>query len=278
MSPSLPPNLRVLSSLPSDHSGFDLSSDRFVHALHRAEEGHFWYRARNAFLARHLAFLGASPPDRILDLGCGSGCVAAHLARLGYRVTGVDGHLPLLRCAAQRAPEASFLLHDLAQGVAPLQTDGGTDIVGLFDVIEHLDDPALALRQALSLLRPGGLLVGTVPAMMALWSQVDVQAGHRLRYDPEGLHRLLASISGGWLLEILPFHRILVPMIWLQRRLVVKENDAAATSERNLAIPPAPINWALEAALRWEDALHPWLCRMPLPGASLWFALRKEPG
>ncbi len=275
MSPDLPANLRLLSALPADHGGFDLSSDRFVDALNRAEDMHFWHRARNALLARRLASLGAAPPDRILDLGCGSGCVAAHLARLGYRVTGVDGHLPLLLRAAQRAPGATFLLHDLARGVEPIRLDGGADVVGLFDVIEHLDDPFDAVRQALTLLRPGGLLVGTVPAMMALWSQVDAQAGHRLRYERAGLTSLLARIPGGWLLEVVPFNRSLVPMLWVQRRLVVKEGDAAATSERNLAIPPGPINRALEAVLRGEEALAPWLSRTPLPGASLWFALRK---
>jgi hypothetical protein len=111
--------------------------------------------------------------------------------------------------------------------------------------------------------------------MMALWSQVDVQAGHRLRYERGGLTALLAEIPGGRLLEVVPFNRLLVPMLWVQRRLVVKEGDAAATSERNLAIPPGPINRALEAALRGEEALAPWLSRTSLPGASLWFALRR---
>ncbi|MCU0655363.1 MAG: class I SAM-dependent methyltransferase [Polyangiaceae bacterium] len=274
MSAALPPNLRVLSSLSPDHARFDLSSERFVAALHRAEDAHFWHRARNALIARRLRALGAPPPARLLDLGCGSGCVSAHLAALGYQVTGVDGHLPLLRQAAARAPDARFLLHDLAQGVEALSTEH-PDIVGLFDVIEHLVSPGEALQRALSLLRPGGLLVGTVPAMMALWSPVDEQAGHVLRYERGQLAALLEGVEGARVLEVAPFNRLLVPMMWVQRRLVVKQGDAAATSERNLAVPPAPVNEALRGALQAEDRLSPWLDRLPVPGASLWFALAR---
>lgn len=267
----LPPNLREVSALPSDHTHFDLSSERFVAALNRAEDNHFWHRARNELIARRLRTLGARPPDRLLDLGCGSGCVAAYLARQGYRVTGVDGHLPLLLQAAERAPDAQFLLHDLAQGVSPLHMEN-MDIVGLFDVIEHLPSPLDALSSALTLLRPGGLLVGTVPAMMALWSPVDEQAGHLLRYEQRGLISLLRGLTGARLLEVAPFNRLLVPAMWAQRRLVVKRGDAVTTSERNLAVPPAPINEAMRTMLRTEDALSPWLDQLPLPGASLWFA------
>lgn len=275
MTVSLPTNLRAVSSLPPDHGGFDLSSERFVAALQRAEDAHFWHRARNELIAQRLRTLGAAPPDRLVDLGCGSGCVAAHLAHLGYQVTGVDGHLPLLLQAATRAPGATFLLHDLTLGVGPLGLPPA-DVCGLFDVIEHLDEPLEALRQALTLLRPGGLLVGTVPAMRALWSQVDVQAGHVLRYERGELRELLARLPGARLLEVTPFNRLLTPALWLQRRLVVKEGDAATTSERNLTVPPAPLNEALLTALRTEEALAPWLDRTPLPGPSLWFALARS--
>lgn len=269
---SLPSNVRVLSCLPEDHRNFDVSEERFTRALARAEDGHFWFRARNQLIERHLSGLGLRGGASLIELGCGGGCVAAHLSQAGYQVTGVDGHVTLVRRAALRAPGATFVVHDLSQGTGPL--GGPYDAAALFDVIEHLDDPLGALAGAVALVREGGLVVGTVPALMSLWSQVDVQSGHRLRYDRAGLRSLLDRVPGASVVEVCDFNRLLVPMLWLQRRMVVK-HDAATTSEENLKVPPAPVNASLLAGLKLEMALAPLLDPLPWPGASLWFALRR---
>ena len=265
--------MRVVSSLPASHDAFDLSDDRFAPLLAKAEDEHFWFAARNRFIAARLAQQQTSPPATVLDLGCGGGVVAAYLSRRGYRVTGVDGHEALVRQAARRSPGATFLVHDLGQGTSALGVEG-QDVAALFDVIEHLEQPAEALRQALACVRPGGLVVGTVPALMSLWSHVDVQAGHQRRYERGELRALLATIAGAHVIEVAPFNRLLVPLLWVQRQLVTRR-DAVSTTQQNLQTPPAPLNLALQAALRGEQALSPLLDPTPLRGASLWFALRR---
>ncbi len=270
----LPPNVQIATPLPEDHAGFDVSEGRAMQALARAEDRHFWHRARNELLARKVRELGVPAGAKVLELGCGGGCVTAHLSRVGYDVTGVDGHLSLVRRAAERAPGARFVVQDLARGKGPLE-GGAYDVVALFDVLEHLEDPGLALESALSLARPGGgFVIGTVPALMALWSQVDVQAGHRLRYERRGLERLLGGLAGARVVEVVPFNRVLVPLLFAQRRVVVK-GDVGATSESNLRVPPTPVNHAMLALCRAETRLGAALARTPLPGASLYFAMAR---
>jgi SAM-dependent methyltransferase len=264
-----PSNLEVLSQLPPDHGGFDIRDDALMASLSAAEDAHFWHVARNELIATRLAALGVAAGMPFLELGCGGGAVSAHLSRSGLEVTGVDGHLPRVIEAARRAPRARFIVHDLARGVDALP--GGFSAAGLFDVIEHLDDPRQALVAALTRVVPGGLVVGTVPALMSLWSDYDARGGHRLRYHRRTLHALLADVPGARLVEICWFNHLLVPAMWLQRR-------ARARPDHGLHVPARLVNQALLGILRleyWADR-HVGTLRSSVPGASLWFALRRD--
>jgi SAM-dependent methyltransferase len=265
----------VLTPLDDSHAAFDVTDDRAMKALAAAEEAHFWHRARNRFIADRLGALGIPASARVLELGCGGGCVTSHLAMRGYDVVGVDGHAELVARAAMRSQNAKFFVHDLAKGLDALPLRD-FDVVALFDVIEHLDDPRTALAQALTRAKPGGWIVGTVPALMSLWSDVDVQAGHKLRYDKAALEALMSSLEGTTDARVVPFYRALVPMLFLQRKLVVKRGDVGATSEKNFAVPPKPVNAALYSLVRAEARLSRLLDRTPLAGSCLWFQARRS--
>jgi SAM-dependent methyltransferase len=144
------------------------------------------------------------------------------------------------------------------------------DAAGLFDVLEHLEDPGRAASDAARRVVPGGLVVGTVPALMALWSEVDARSGHRLRYEPATLRAVLEQVSGADLVEVRPFNRVLVPLLWLQRRASAR----ADALERGLEVPWAPVNAAMAGTLRAEYVAGPLLDGLRVPGASLWFAMR----
>jgi SAM-dependent methyltransferase len=270
--PGLPANVRIISELPAAHAEYSVADTEVMAALSRAEDGHFWHLSRNRFIARQLRRLGVTPPARILELGCGGGCVAAALARAGFSVTGVEGHLSRIRQAATRAPGATFLVHDLRLGLGPLGTERW-DVVALFDVIEHLENPAAALQVALRRVVPRGLLVGTVPALMSLWSDVDARSGHRLRYDRSALTNLMGELPDAEVLEVTSFNRLLVPLLWVQRRAAARP-DAL---ERGLKVPWSPLNALVDGALWMEQRIAPLLNRLRVPGASLWFAIRNCP-
>ncbi|RYE93031.1 MAG: hypothetical protein EOO75_05305 [Myxococcales bacterium] len=97
---------------------------------------------------------------------------------------------------------------------------------------------------------------------------------------PEGHERRelagqLATVRGATVVEVAPFNRLLVPLMWAQRRMI-RPGDAVATTEQNLRTPPLLVNRSLQAALRGEQALAALLDPTPLPGASLWFAVRRQ--
>ena len=262
-------NIEVIGELPPNHEGYDVSDAELISALSLAESKHFWHLSRNEFIVRRLRKAGAEPGSTFLELGCGGGVVAAALAAEGYEVTGVDGHLPRVAEAAQRAPQARFIVKDLRLGLDGLGSD--YDSVGLFDVIEHLDDPRDVLQSATALLRPGGLLVGTVPALMSLWSEVDVVSGHRLRFDLRGLRDLLSQVAGIETIEVKYFNRMLVAPMWVVRRKTTA-GDTKDTIIRQLTPPRPWVNATALAAFRAERVSGPVLDAARIPGSSLWFA------
>lgn len=267
--------IRTFSELGDRHAAFDVSDARAMAALREAEDRHFWHRARNAFIAERLASLGVREGSRFVELGCGGGCVSAHLSSIGLDVVGVEGHRALVEQAAGRAPRAWFWVHDLSRGVGELPA-GRFDAAGLFDVIEHLADPLAALRNARSLVSEGGWIVGTVPAMMSLWSRVDEQAGHRTRYDRTRLRVLLDAVEGCRVHEVVPFHRSLVPLLRLRKWVVARGRDVGEVSETNFRVPFGPVNAALSGVLCFERVVARRLALDHVEGASLWFALQRR--
>src|SRR5881396_1199775 len=125
---------------------------------------HWWFRGRLAVLLAILRRVLPPGHARLLELGCGTGNVLAALAEFGEAV-GMETH-PDLAAAARAAGL------DVRTGRLPddlVVPPGWADAVLLLDVIEHLDDDVAALETARRALRPGGLLVITVPAYRWMW-------------------------------------------------------------------------------------------------------------
>jgi SAM-dependent methyltransferase len=116
---------------------------------------------------------------RVLDLGCASGHLAKILAERGFDVTGVDDGPGMLVPSSVR-----FVRADLEQGLPELE--GQFDFILCADVLEHLRDPLRMLKECKSLLRPDGLLIGSLPNSGHLYFRLSVLAG-RFPQDSRGL-------------------------------------------------------------------------------------------
>ena len=103
--------------------------------LSAVEEESFWFRSRNRLiiqLVTEFAELGG----RFLEIGCGTGFVLRALAReCGQQVTGTELFAEGLEYAQHRVPEADFA--EIDARVIPYE--GAFDVVGAFDVLEHID-------------------------------------------------------------------------------------------------------------------------------------------
>jgi SAM-dependent methyltransferase len=148
---------------------------------------------------------------------------------------------------------------------APL-TSGSFDVVLALDVLEHLDDDHSSLREAVRLVKPGGLLLLTVPAMPSLWGGQDVVSEHRRRYTRHTFAKLFddLSLTGYW---IKYFNTLLFPLaagVRLARRATGKGNRSRSDFEDN---HPGKINEMLAWCFGAESHL---IRRAPFPvGVSL---------
>lgn len=234
--------------------------DRSVYQ-HMAEmdQRHWWYRARREVLAALIAREANPPADaQILEIGCGTGHNLEMLGKFG-RVDALELDDEARSLAEKRLGRSVMS--------APLPKLAGVpqkhyDLVGAFDVIEHIDDDSAALASIAKRLKPGGKFVMTVPAHQWMWSAHDVANHHKRRYSKKGLRQLIDA-SPMKLDRIGYFNSLLFPLA-VAERLASK---ARGKEDANLSLPPSAINKAFETAFAAERHL---VARLPMtPGLSL---------
>jgi SAM-dependent methyltransferase len=144
------------------------------------------------------------------------------------------------------------------------------DLIGAFDVIEHIDDDEAAIASIASRLKPGGKFVMTVPAHPWMWSAHDVVNHHKRRYSRRSLKAL---IEGSPLrLEVVGYLNSLLFPAAVAERVASK---IRGKDEGDLALPSAPLNKALERVFAAERHL---VGRIPLPpGLSLYAVASMQP-
>jgi SAM-dependent methyltransferase len=226
------------------------------------DDRHWWYRARRKIIADLIRREATPPPGaQILEIGCGTGHNLAMLSGFGH----VDG---------LELDEESRTLSEKRLGRAvlssPLPELAGVpaahyDLVGAFDVIEHIDDDHAALASIASRLKPGGKFVMTVPAHQWMWSAHDVVNHHKRRYSKRGLERLIEA-SPLRLDRIGYFNSLLFPLAVAERAASkLRGKDSA-----DVHLPPAPLNAALERICEAERYV---VGRLPLPPGLSLFAV-----
>ncbi len=160
-------------------------------ALQKVEREHWFYRGKRALVQWWIAQLlpRLSHSDVIIDAGAGTGELVAELRRElpTAQVTGIE-FVDEARNIAKELTGVSLEAGSILD--LPIASATATVAIAL-DVLEHVEDDALALAELIRITKPGGLVIVNVPASMLLWSEWDVTLGHFRRYSMGGFRALL---------------------------------------------------------------------------------------
>lgn len=214
------------------------------------DERHWWYRGRRRVLRVELDRLPLPAGAQVLDAGCGSGRMLQELERYG-EVRGLERDLEAAQ-VAQGRDHGEVLTGRLEE----LPWDASRfDLITCLDVIEHVPDDLLALRELRRVSKPRGWLVVTVPAYKALWSAHDEVNHHYRRYSRRMLQA--AAIESGWSMRrMTSFNTLLLAPAAAVR--LAQRRRSRPTESFDLQLGPDWLNGALEAPLRIEAR---WLAR-----------------
>ena len=237
------------------------------------EEDSFWFEHRSACILETIRQF--PPPGALLDVGGGNGYVTLGLQRAGVAAALLEPGEQGARNAALRGVRPVICCTLQEAGFAPASLAA----VGLFDVLEHIEDDAGFLESVQRLLAPGGRLYLTAPAYPLLWSADDAYAGHYRRYTLSSLRRALRQAGLSVDFESYFFFMLPAP-IWLMRalptRLGLRKQNAWNSYRQEHSSRPGLVGRLLAWLLNLECALLRRRQSIPAGGSCLIVA-RKQP-
>lgn len=203
-----PRQIGRITSFVSGESGQVGFEAEFFPRLASLEEDFWWFEARNDVIAWSIERWNGGSGE-FLEIGCGTGFVVSAMSR----------RFPALHVSASEffAEGLEFVAHRLPQGrlyqidARRLPFHSAFDIVGAFDVIEHIDEDQEVLRQIKQALRPQGIALITVPQHPFLWNAGDDFAYHKRRYTRRDLREKLER-AGFEVLALRSFVSFLLPL------------------------------------------------------------------
>ncbi len=165
----------------------DLYKDLYV-----KEDTYWWHVGKymivekliNRYWGRPIA---ANSAARLLDVGCGTGRILNLLQKYG-QVWGLDSSPHALDFCRMRGFE-NVSNQDILAGLD--FEPASFDVITALDVVEHLDNDRQGLINLGQLLKPGGVLIVSVPAYQLLFSYWDIALGHKRRYTARSLGRVV---------------------------------------------------------------------------------------
>jgi SAM-dependent methyltransferase len=204
---------KFIAFAPSSANESEGFRSTYFSDLAHLEARHFWFRARNRLIvwAMRRYFPNAAS---FLEIGCGTGYVLSGVAQAFPDMTlwGSELLSAGLEFAAARVGRAHLCQMDARY--IPFEAE--FDVIGAFDVIEHIVEDQGVLDRAFRAVRPAGGIILSVPQHAFLWSQQDVYACHVRRYSRADLTEKVAR-AGFSVERVTSFVTLPFPLLLLSR-------------------------------------------------------------
>lgn len=248
-----------------EHSDYSASG---LETLYKNEQFHFWCITRQEriidLFKKHVPI-----EAKILEIGAGTGNITRGLMKEGYTPEVGELHLLGLRYAKSYGIEKCYQFNLFKP---PFYNK--YDVVGMFDVLEHLKNSVLALQKVKQMLHVGGKIILSVPAHQWLWSRSDKVAGHKRRYSKQTLINELQE-AGFKVLEVRYFFVTIVPLLWFRHKFDSdNEIDVNEMERTNFLRINKPLNLLLLVLTRLENKLKKFIPN--LVGGSLYIVAIKD--
>lgn len=156
---------------------------------YQIENDSFWFNHRNNCITETVAHY--SPNDTFFDIGGGNGFVTKGLENKNIDSVLIEPGIAGALNAKKRGIKNIICATFEDAGIKPNYCKS----IGLFDVVEHIEDDKQFLKSINSILADKGLLYITVPAFNFLWSKEDDDAGHYRRYTTKNISKLLKEVG-----------------------------------------------------------------------------------
>jgi len=255
--------LSFLSDYAAEYEGFNRE---YFDDLAPLEETNFWFRARNRLIIWALREYFAAAKN-FYEIGCGTGYVLSGVGRSFPHLSlfGSEIFKEGIFYAAERAPAATFFQMD-ARSI-PFKDE--FDVIGAFDVLEHISEDEGVLQQMFQAVRPNGGVILTVPQHQFLWSKADDYACHVRRYAAKDLNEKVVR-AGFQVLRVTSFVSLLLPFMMISRLIPCrKKDDYDPLAELKMS---GPVNSLFEKCLDFERALIVKGLNLPMGGSLLLIA------
>jgi SAM-dependent methyltransferase len=238
--------------------------------MRQLEDWYWWFVARREAALRFAEeYRPRREPVRILDAGCGTGALMDRLeAQPGVIVFGLDFSGQALAYTRRRG-HGRLVQGDLTCLPFP---DGTFDVITALDVVEHIREDERALQEVNRVLRPGGVLLASVPAYRFLWGPHDTALQHYRRYTAGEMGALLQR-AGFRVSKLTYLLALLFPAFLVQRLLAKLRGERADSQAQVIRVS----QWVNRFLIRLQAAELAIARRLSLPVGATVFCVAQKP-
>ena len=250
--------------LATSNEGFE---SNLFEQLARLESRNFWFRSRNRLIIWALRKYFPNFQD-FLEVGCGTGFVLSGIEKEfpHLKLQGSEVFIHGLGFASERLAHTDLFQMDARN----IPFDQEFDVIGAFDVIEHIQEDSLVLSELYRSTKQG--IVLSVPQHPWLWSQADDYAHHVRRYHSQELKSKVEAV-GFRVTRMTSFVALLLPLMLASRlRQRRVRNNYDLTAELNIR---QWINSTLESVMTVERKMIQMGISFPLGGSLLLVAYKQ---